>query len=293
MGAAIDDEGGARRAHGIVSAINEALPYITALPGKTIVVKIGGSTLGSHDTTLRDVVALQRMQIKVVLVHGGGAVISDWLKRVGKQPIFSRGLRVTDAETMELVTMTLAGKVNKGLVGQIQALGGTAVGLSGVDGGLIRARQKDPDLGAVGEVTGVDRTVVDVLTSAGAIPVVAPIALADDGTALNLNADTAAGEIAAAIRADRLIFLTDVPGISHNGKLLTTLTSRRVAALIEAGVIGGGMIPKAEACVRALAAGQRSHIIDGRQPHALIRELFTDVGVGTMITDDPQEGTSV
>jgi acetylglutamate kinase len=277
----------------VVNVVREALPYLSNLAGQTIVVKIGGSTLGSNDTTLEDLVALQRLHVKVVVVHGGGAIITDWLKRIGKQATFVRGLRVTDAETMEVVTMALAGKVNKDLVGQIQALGGRAVGLSGLDGGLMRARQKDPDLGAVGEVTSVDAGVVHAVSASGYIPFIAPLALADDGSALNLNADTAAGEIAVALRADRLLFLTDVEGIRQDGKLLSQLTATQTRELIAAGVISGGMIPKAEACIRAVEAGHRSHIIDGRTPGALIRELFTDAGVGTMITEDAQEETRV
>lgn len=271
----------------LVQLLAEALPYITQLAGKTVVVKIGGSTLGQHDTTLQDVVTLKNLHINVVLVHGGGSLITDWLNRIGKEARFIDGLRVTDAETMDIVTMTLAGKVNKDLVATLQALGGRAVGLSGVDGGLLRADPLNPLLGAVGLVRQVDLTPVRLLSEAGYIPVIAPIALGENGQLLNLNADTAAAEIAIALGAEKLIFLTDVPGICDaEGRLLSQLTASQTRALIAQRVIRGGMIPKAEACLRAIGAVNRTHIIDGRVPHALIRELFTTIGVGTMIVPD-------
>jgi len=262
-----------------------ALRYAAAYAGKTVVAKVGGSTLGAADTTLEDVVTLQRLGVDVVIVHGGGSAISGWLRRIGKEPRFVDGLRVTDEETMELVVMTLAGKVNKDLVAGIQALGGQAVGLCGLDGGLIRGIRKNELLGCVGEVTSVDLAPLRALTSAGFIPVVAPIAVGEGCEALNLNADTAAAEVAVALKAEKLIFLTDVPGIKGaDGQLIPEMSAGQARELIRSGVISGGMIPKAEACLRALDAVPRSHIVDGRVPHALIRELFTDEGVGTMIT---------
>ena len=267
------------------AALHEALPYITHFAGKTIVIKIGGSTLGSHDTTLEDVVTLQRLHINVVLVHGGGNTISQWLRKIGKEPKFVNGLRVTDDETMELVLMTLAGKVNKELVAGIQVHGGRAIGMCGLDGGLIRATRKNELLGAVGEVSAVDLAALLPLTGAGFMPVIGPIALGQDGEPLNLNADTAASEIAVALKAEKIIFLTDVSGIrGADGQMVPELTAHAVRELIASGIISGGMIPKAEACLRALDCVPRSHIIDGRVPHALISELFTDKGVGTMIT---------
>ncbi len=269
----------------VAFTLAEALPYVSRYIGKTIVVKLGGSALGNHDTTLEDVVICQRLGIRVVLVHGGGTAISGWLKRIGKQPQFVRGLRVTDDETMDLVIMTLAGQVNKQLVSEIQRHGGRAVGICGIDGAMLRARQLDPDLGRVGEVQAVDLEPLAALTSSGYIPVVAPIALGEDGRALNLNADTAAAELAAALRAEKAIFLTDVPGVlDADGRLISELSEGQTKALIAEKVISGGMIPKVEACLRALAGVKRSHIIDGRVAHALIGELFTDRGVGTMIT---------
>ena len=271
----------------LVDLLSEALPFVSRLAGRTLVIKIGGSTLGSDDTTLVDAWTLKRLGIDVVIVHGGGAAITDWLKRIDKPAVFVDGLRVTDPETMDVVTMTLAGKVNKDLVGQIQALGGRAIGLSGVDGGMLRGRVKDRRLGAVGEVTEVDVEMVRQISRAGYIPVIAPIALGEDGQHLNLNADTAAAEIAVALGADKMIFLTDVPGIKGgDGELIAEMSGSRARDLIAAGVISGGMIPKAAACIRALDGAEQAHIIDGRQTHALIRELFTNLGVGTMVTRD-------
>ncbi|HVB97100.1 MAG TPA: acetylglutamate kinase [Chloroflexota bacterium] len=271
----------------LAAMLAEALPYVSRYIGKTIVVKLGGSALGQHDTTIEDVVICHRLGIRIVLVHGGGNAISQWLKRVGKEPRFVKGLRVTDDETMDLVTMTLAGQVNKQLVAEIQRLGGQAIGLCGLDGGMLRARPVDPELGRVGEVYQVDLKPLHTLIAAGYIPVVAPIALGADGKSLNLNADTAAAELAAALRATKAIFLTDVPGVlDAERQLISALTASGVRALIAEGVISGGMIPKVEACLRALAGVERSHIVDGRVAHALIRELFTDRGVGTMISDN-------
>jgi acetylglutamate kinase len=278
--------GGADAGGGIdlVQSLSEALPYVSRLAGRTLVVKIGGSTLGSQDTTLADCIVLKNLQIDVVIVHGGGAAITDWLKRIDKTAVFVEGLRVTDPETMEVVTMTLAGKVNKELVAAVHALGGRAAGLSGVDGGMLRGQARDARLGAVGEVTEVDVTLLRQLSAAGYMPIVAPIALGENGQHLNLNADTAAAEVAVGLGATKLLFLTDVPGIKDgDGSLLSELSAPRARDLIARGVISGGMIPKAAACIRALDVVEEAHIVDGRQPHALIRELFTNLGVGTMI----------
>jgi acetylglutamate kinase len=267
----------------LVDLLSEALPYVSRLAGRTIVVKIGGSTFGSGETVLADAIALKRLSVDVVLVHG--ATISEWLKKIDVEVRFVDGLRVTDPVTMDVVTMTLAGKVNKELVARIDQLGGKAVGLSGVDGAMIRGRVKDPRLGAVGEVTAVDPALVQQVSAAGYIPVIAPIALADDGGHLNLNGDTAAAEVAVALGAHKMIFLTNVTGIKGaDGQLMTELTEQKARELIASGVISGGMIPKAAACIRALDGAEQAHIIDGRQSHALIRELFTNLGVGTMIT---------
>ena len=268
--------------NGLIESLAAALPNVAALAGQTVVVKIGGSTLGSHDTTLEDVVTLQRLGVSVVVVHGGGAVISGWLKRIGKVPEFVDGLRVTDAETMEIVVMALAGKVNKDLVSGLQTLGGRPIGLCGLDGALLTGVRKDPRWGQVGKVTQVDLAPIRTLVAAGYVPVIAPIALGEGGEALNLNADTAAAEVASALGAAKLLFLTDVPGVKGaDGEVIPALTEGEAKELIASGVISGGMIPTVQACRRGLAGAKASHIIDGRVPHAIIQDLFTDRGVGT------------
>lgn len=268
-----------------ISVLRETLPRVNTLAGQTVVIKIGGSTLGAQDTTLQDIATLSSLGARLVVVHGGGAAISQWLSHVGQQARFVNGLRVTDAEAMEVVTMVLAGKVNKELVAGIQSHGGRALGLSGVDGGLLRARQMSPELGLVGEVTAVDASVLESILQHGYVPVVAPIALGDGGVALNLNADTAAAEIAVALGCERLVFLTDVPGIRDgDGNLLAQLSIDEANRLIACGVISGGMIPKAQACLRAVERIPAAHIIDGRVPGALMRELLTSASVGTTIS---------
>ncbi len=273
------------------AALLEALPYINYFAGKTVVIKLGGSTLGSEDTTLQDIALLKNLNIQPVLVHGGGNAITEWLARIGKKAQFVRGLRVTDAETMDVVRMTLVGQVNTGLVSSLNALGVRAAGISGLDGRTIEARQLNPELGLVGEVTHVNLDLIDVLIKAGYIVVIAPIGSGEGDQSLNLNADTAAGEIAAALQAEKLISLTDVPGIKDkDGTLISHCDRARAEELIQSGVISGGMIPKVQACLRALDGVRRAHIIDGRVPHALVRELFTNSGVGTMITRTDENG---
>lgn len=247
-----------------------------------LVVKIGGSTLGAHDTTLLDVVALQRRGLRPVVVHGGGATISDWLNALGVPTRFERGLRVTDARTLEVVVAVLAGLVNKQLVAALEAAGGRAAGLSGADGGLFKAWHADESLGFVGEIADVDtRSLLDLLED-GFVPVVAPIGLewreeSPTGQLLNINADTAAGAVAAALGARWLVFLTDVPGIrGEHGATLPRLTASESEALKDAGVIRGGMIPKVEACLRAAASGCRCLIADGRAEGALVSAIEED-----------------
>ena len=259
------------------------------LDGTTIVVKIGGSTLGEHDTTLRDLVALQKDGMNPVVVHGGGKTISDWMAAQNVRPVFKDGLRVTDEDSLKIVVAVLAGLINKELVSQIAAEGGRAIGLSGADGGMLTARVKDPALGYVGEVMSVDTGAIDAAVSAGYIPVIAPVARCGPespiyaNSLMNINADTAAGEIAVALSARRLYFLTDVEGVLDRGRrLISRVTERQAAALTSAGTISGGMIPKIEACVRALQAGGQSHIIDGRQPGALRQSIDGEL-LGTRI----------
>ena len=268
----------------MAAAIKEALPYIARYVGKTVVIKIGGSIHGDG-TALEDVVTLARLGVKPVVVHGGGPMISEWQGRMGLEPKFVDGRRYTDEVTLDLARMVLIGKANSDLVAHLVSLGGRAVGLSGIDGGLIRAKLRDPKLGLVGEVTHVDLGPVKALMEAGYLVVVAPSATDGEGQPLNVNADSIAGDMARALGAEKMVMFTDVDGVKDkSGNVLSALTVDQVNALIASGEISGGMIPKVEACVRALDTVQRAHILDGRVPHALLGELFTDAGVGTMIT---------
>jgi acetylglutamate kinase len=248
--------------------------------GKVIVVKIGGATLGSHDTTIEDIVELQRQGKSLVVVHGGGKVITDWLEKRGIPTRFVHGERVTDEATLEVVIAVLAGLVNKEIVAAINSLGGKAVGISGVDGALIQGRIKDKALGYIGTVVKVNPALLEALLQSGYVPVVAPVSLhaahkpEKAPKVLNINADAVAGEIAVAIDADSLIFLTDVVGIcDQSGNLLPRLSPDEAEALIASGVASGGMIPKIKACLRALSGTSTTRIIDGRQPHALLKEI--------------------
>ena len=274
----------------------------------TIVVKIGGSTLGSHDTSLRDIAALQRDGVRPVVVHGGGKVVSDWMQRQGVRPRFIRGLRVTDEPSLEIAVAVLTGLVNKQLVAELNGLGGCAVGLSGVDGGMIEARIADPQLGLVGEVARIDPGPILALTDAGYIPVVASIAVANDGAGeppsqsspsggrgkhspadgapqlLNMNADTVAGEMAAALDVERLVMLTDVEGVLDTSRrLIPRLTRVHARRLMDSNVVAGGMVPKIGACLRALDSVSSAHIVDGRRTGALV-EAIRDADIGTRLS---------
>jgi acetylglutamate kinase len=255
---------------------------------KAIVIKLGGATLGSHDTTIADIVALQQKGKSLVVVHGGGKMITSWLEKRGLKTKFINGERVTDEQTLEVVVSVLVGVVNKELVADINAGGGLAVGISGVDGALIQGKFKNKELGFVGEVARINPAPLEALLEGGYIPVVAPIAIADKvekaPRVLNINADIVAGEIAAAIGAEKLVFLTDVAGVAdHSGNLLSRLSPGEAEALMAAGTASGGMIPKIKACLRALA-GRASAclIVDGRQSHALIDDI-NGKGGGTTI----------
>ncbi len=268
----------------IAQVLKEAQPYIEKLRGQTLVIKLGGSMLDNQRDVLEDIVWLRSLGARPVLVHGGGAEINEWLDRLGIPHRFKRGLRVTDAMTLDIVRMVLAGKVNGELVRLVGELGGRAVGLTGLDGGLLRAKRVALDLGYVGTITDVDSGPVDALSGAGYIPVIAPLALSNKGEVLNINADDAAADLARGLHAAKLLYLSDVPGIlDAEGRLLSVLTDEQVRELIAKDVIRGGMIPKAEAALRALEAAGHIHIIDGHEPHVLIRELFTREGAGTMI----------
>jgi acetylglutamate kinase len=254
-----------------------------------IAIKIGGSTFGSTDTTIGDLVTLQKRGVPLVVIHGGGNVISDWLERLGISTSFARGLRITDLETLEVVTAVLAGLVNKELVSSIWCQGGKAIGLSGVDGGMILAKNKKPELGYTGEELKVNVAVIELLLKAGYIPVIAPVSLGlfegsdVDTNLLNVNGDTAAGEIAAALKAEKLIFLTDVPGLYDiSKKLIHKLNPQDARELIDYGVASGGMVAKIEACLVAMTKVPVTRIIDGRAPHALLDEI-EGKGDGTTI----------
>ena len=278
----------------------EALPYLQRYAGATFVVKYGGHAMGSPELQrdfAEDVVLLKAVGINPVVVHGGGPQIGAMLKRLGVESTFVGGLRVTDKETADVAEMVL-GAINKAIVGWIAAEGGRAVGLSGKDAGLVIAtrvagREADPnvgiernvDLGFVGEPAQVDRMIIDTLSASGVIPVIAPIAFDANGETYNINADTMAGAIAAALGAARLFLLTDVPGVlDGNGELLSNLTPADIAQLQQDGVIKGGMIPKLETCVRAVEAGcEAAVVLDGRVPHAMLLEFFTSQGAGTLV----------
>lgn len=251
------------------------------------VIKLGGSTLGAHDTSLRDIADARKSGRQVVVVHGGGAAVSAWLQRTGIEARFVRGLRVTDAETLEAVVAVLAGAVNKQLVAELSQLGAPAIGLSGADSMILQATRYDPELGFVGRIERVNPFPLEELLRLGYLPVVAPIAIecdAREAQLLNTNADTAAGEIAAALHAERLVFLTDVEGVlAKDGQLLARLSPAEANALIASGVAAGGMIPKLEAAARAATAGCATRIIDGTAAGALAR-LLAGATLGTTIT---------
>jgi acetylglutamate kinase len=285
----------------VARVLGEALPYIRRFRGKTVVVKYGGNAMVDEQLKsgfARDIVLMRLVGISPVVVHGGGPQIGQVLDKIGKETRFIEGMRVTDSETMDVVEMVLGGLVNKDIVNLITRHGGRAVGLSGKDGDLIRARKltvtrKSPaeeepeiiDIGHVGEVASVDADVVDMLVSGGFIPVIAPIGVGEDGHSYNINADLVAGRIAEVLGAEKLILLTNTTGVlDRQGRLLTGLNATEVDALIEDGTIQGGMLPKIQCALSAVKSGVRSaHIIDGRIEHAVLVELFTDEGVGTLI----------
>jgi acetylglutamate kinase len=274
----------------------EALPYFKQFVGKTVVVKYGGNAMldeGLKSCVMQDIVLLNTIGVKVVLVHGGGPAINEMLEKVGKKSKFVDGLRYTDEETMSIVQMVLTGKVNKDIVGMLLQEGGQAVGLSGVDSGMLRAKKIDKDgkdLGLVGAVTEVHPEIIESLLGKGFIPVISTVALGEQGDTrrYNINADTAAAKIAVALKAEKFVQLTNVAGVLKSlddpKSLIQRIPMPTVPSLIENGTIAGGMIPKVECCMIALRGGvPRTHIIDGRVPHSLLIEMFSDRGIGTMI----------
>lgn len=282
-----------------VSVLSEALPYIQRFAGRRVVVKYGGAAMVQaelRDAVYRDVVLLASVGVQPVVVHGGGPEINDWLNRLQIEPEFRDGLRITTPETMDVVEMVLVGRVNKNIVNGINQVGGRAVGLCGSDGSLVRARTYAGGVnGLVGEVAAVDPAVLFPLLDAGYIPVISSVAADAEGQSHNINADTVAGELAAALQAEKLILLTDTAGILKDrhdpDSLIRQLTLADARQLIHDGVVAGGMTPKTECCIRALAQGvAAAHIVDGRVPHALLLEVFTDSGIGTMVVGSQRGG---
>ncbi len=281
----------------------EALPYIRNFSGKTFVIKYGGQAMVSEElknSVAQDIVLLKYIGINPIVVHGGGKEITNLLERLGIDTRFVGGLRVTDQETMELVEMVLVGKINKEVVNLLNRHGGKAVGLSGKDSNLLLARKRPPtqavvdgaelhvDLGFVGDVFEINASVIDTLSQNNYIPVIAPVAVSPEGDGLNINADHVAGELAAALKAEKLILLTDVEGIlrvpDQPETFISSVTRQQARDMIMSGEISSGMIPKVEACIRALNSGvSRTHIIDGRLSHSMLLEIFTDTGIGTMV----------
>lgn len=277
-----------------VRILSEALPFIQQFQGRTLVVKYGGAAMKNSALkakVIRDIVFLASVGIRPVVVHGGGPEINTWLSKLNIEPQFKDGLRVTDADTMDVVEMVLVGRVNKELVSLINQAGGKAVGLCGKDGNLITAKPRPAEdgVGFVGDVGRIDEGVVKSLVASGYIPVISSVAGSDGSQAYNINADTVAGELAAAMGAEKLILLTDAPGIMRDIKdpssLITKIDIHQARSLIADGVVAGGMIPKVQCCVRSLAQGVRAaHILDGRMPHSLLLEIFSeDAGIGTML----------
>lgn len=271
----------------------QALPYIQQYAGKTVVVKYGGNAMINEelkDAVMRDIVLMQLVGINVVLVHGGGPEISDMLRRVGKEPKFIAGMRYTDEETVEIVQQVLAGKVNKALVQLLERHSGRAVGLCGLDGGMLKAKKlkSENDLGYVGEITEVDTRIISDATANGYVPVIATVAGGAQGEVYNVNADVAAAQIAAALGAEKLILMTDVRGLLRDkddeNTLISVVNVSEVPGLRRQNIISGGMIPKIDCCVEAVRRGvSRAHILDGRIPHSILIELFSDEGIGTML----------
>lgn len=287
---------------GKAEVLMEALPYIRTFADNTFVIKYGGQAMVSDElkkSVIMDIILLKFIGINPIVVHGGGAEVTSLLERLGKEAVFANGLRVTDEETMEVVEMVLTGKVNKEIVSLINRYGGRAVGLSGKDSDLLAARRRPPervngssvpvDLGLVGDIVKVNPHVLNILSSQGYIPVISSVAAGLEGESLNINADHVAGELAAALSAEKLILLTDVEGIfddpNNKATLISTLPQTKALEMIASGRINKGMIPKVEACLTALEHNvHRTHIIDGRLPHSLLLEIFTDHGIGTMVT---------
>lgn len=276
----------------------EALPYIQVLSGKTVVIKYGGNAmLEDHitKTIMQDITLLKYVGVNPIVVHGGGPEINTLLRRLGIPTRFHNGYRVTDAQTMEAVQMVLTGKINKDIVAGLNAMGGKAIGLCGIDASLIRCTKAPlmdgEDLGFVGQIEGINTNLISLLTADEFIPVIAPIGVDENGESYNINADTVAGELAAALEAEKLMFLTDIDGIRKErddpSSLIPVITISEIYSAIDSGMIEGGMVPKVLGCIQALKKGvNRTHILNGTLPHPIVLEIFTDKGIGTMVTKD-------
>lgn len=274
----------------------EALPYIQRLSGKTVVIKYGGNAMMGDDLTrtiMQDITLLKYVGVNPILVHGGGPEINRMLERLEIESEFYQGLRITSKESIDIVQMVLTGKINKDIVSLLNLLGGKAIGLCGKDANMFEVEKKAPvngvDLGYVGEIKAVNSKVLEILAKDEYIPVVAPIGVGPDGASYNINADTVAGEIAAAIKAEKLMFLTDIDGIRWDpadpDSLISAISVQEIHGLIEAGIITGGMIPKVQGCIKGIEQGvNRTHILNGTIPHPILLEIFTDTGIGTMVT---------
>lgn len=283
------------------SILIEALPYIQRLSGKTVVIKYGGSAMLSESLSekiMQDVTLLKYVGVNPILVHGGGNDINRMLKKFEIEPKFHNGLRITDSDTMNVVQMVLTGKINKDIVAQLGVAGTKAIGLCGKDANLIQAEKKvasdGTDLGHVGKITGINTDLLDLLAKDEYIPVIAPIGVGKDGESYNINADTVAGEIASALRAEKLMFLTDIDGIrivpNDPDTLIFDITIDEIYQYIESGVISGGMLPKVDGCIKAIENGvKRTHILNGTIPHPILLEIFTDTGIGTMVRKSRSE----
>jgi acetylglutamate kinase len=274
--------------------LTQALPYIKEYNGKVLVVKYGGNAMVNQDLkeqVMEDIVLLHLIGVKVVLVHGGGPEITELMQKLGKKAEFVDGLRVTDKETVDIVQMVLAGKVNKSLVNFLEMKGGKAMGISGMDGRLIESKMKDPRLGFVGEITNINIQCVEDLLQKGYIPVISTIGCDEEGNAYNINGDTAAARIAGALKAERLIMMTDIAGLLKDkddpSTLIPEITVSQAKKLFDEGVIQGGMIPKVKCCMDAISHGVKNVVImDGRIPHSILMEILTDEGAGTMVVGD-------
>ncbi|AOY76105.1 acetylglutamate kinase [Clostridium formicaceticum] len=271
----------------------ESLPYIKAFHNQTVVIKYGGNAMINNElkqTVIKDIVLMKYVGMNPVVVHGGGPEITEMMQKLGKEPQFIEGLRVTDQETMDITEMILLGKINRQIVSLINGHGVKAIGISGKDGNMILSKQKDPKLGLVGEIEEIDTSLIHTITDNGYVPVISPIGCGSQGETYNINADEVAGRLAAALGAKKLILITDVKGVmrdqNDSSSIISHIKTKEIRRYIESEIISGGMIPKVQCCFDAVTHGvERAHIIDGRKPHSILLEIFTNEGIGTMITN--------